>query len=317
MSMTGCVKLAIIDSGVDKRYLEENVTLASAEKIYVSQKENEWVLCIEKSELFEDYHGTKVMAAVSYHSQNAKIECYSFNVFDKGKASSYAVREALEKCLSIEGLEVIVMSLSCDPYLREEIEIILEKLYQNNVSIFCSVKNRTDTSFPADSKYVFGVRGELIKKRGGYCYEEQKSIQLTADHGFEFFRVRDQLFSFSGNSKANANMAGIGVAFIQQGKKPVGSFLATNIEQSDFVIEDKAEEINWTKEKRKFFKDAKKYHLVSDKKEIDTLIGYRDNELPAIEALLESYVAGFRVDNVDYYNISTFRRMMDYVFKNK
>lgn len=303
-------KVAVIDSGVNRSLLDHNIFVKVTKQIYVSITDKDLEIRIENSDYFDDMHGTFVIQTISKYSKNANIDCYSFNIFNNGLASSYAVYEALVECTKITGLDMIVMSISCGDVQKKQIDKILKILKDKGVKIFSSVKNGSATSFPANSKYVYGVQGAIYLDKECFQYTPDKEIEFNADHTFEFLRCKEKIYSFSGNSKANAMISGKYIAlgdglFNDSGERTPISISHINGFDKDLKVVD-----------YELLDELKMQGLIEECSSLDKLINFNVIDINRFEEVLKKFIPDFNICNVDYINIATIRRILFYVEKN-
>lgn len=299
-------KIAIIDSGIDLSKLDKNIILKKTRRIFITKKKNEVVVCIEDSEKFDDLHGTYVAQIISKYSQYKEIECYSYNVFDNKIASSYSVYEALLECLQIPGLNMIVMSISCKEYYRNNMCEVLRDLKKKGVAIFSAVKNGVHTSFPADCDYVYGVSGGIYTNHGIYEFHRNSEIDFIADHAFEFLRCNNRIHVFGGNSKANAIIAGKYIDkdrdIFREGTK------AEQISVKDLLIT-----IEYTRITNQLLDELQSIGIQKEKNADDQLINYWKVNVDSFERMMKKYIPGFDLCNVEYIRIATINRVIKYL----
>lgn len=307
-------KIAIIDSGVDSENLPDKVHLAASYKFITKKTEKHICVYFEESNFFDDYHGTSVLYSIKKYCKNVEIECYSYNVYDKQLASSYSVLEALKECLKIEKLDIVVMSISFEESLKTQIDALLEELAGKNIKIFCAVKNEHTESYPANSEYVIGVKAGDIINNGKYIYNPENRIQVITNSEYEFFETHSgRILCFRGNSKANGVVAGIALNELEKGADRI---LYSNVDNDDFL----------EYKEKKLCREEELLYLLNEfqKKGFDIKISQIDEKwyidemfVKELRAFIEQYSGKTEYSELNYYDVSNFRRLATYVNKRR
>lgn len=206
------IKVAIIDSGIKKdstihkNYVKEGIGF-NYDKGIVIQDNN-----------YEDINGHGYYCSQIILSQCLDIELYILRILDKNnQGDSKCLIEALTYLLE-HNVNIINLSLAVFSYKHNrDIEMLCTKLKEKGSIIVASLANHKETSFPASSENVLGVKGEIEIDMGEYRYYPENSIQCMANSSPVL--VND-LFGgytfFGGNSKAAALLTGILAKYLCQ-----------------------------------------------------------------------------------------------------
>ena len=189
------MNIGIIDSGVIKNYINDNVDIVEYVNFY--DKSNMTSLVQE-----ENLHGTLVLNTIEKYStkQNRYYIC---NITGKNqKGSCKAVFKSLQYLSSKKELQVIIMSF-CVKSQSREIQEVLHKLKKQGVILFASQENMGIGGFPATDYSVIGVGREKYAFDCSYTFCKNAPIQIGANANPEFIRMGKQHYElFMGTSKA-------------------------------------------------------------------------------------------------------------------
>ncbi|MNW41970.1 hypothetical protein D3C74_191310 [compost metagenome] len=177
-------------------------------------------------------HGSYVNQLIQNASENKCIitnYCFLNNEL-RGKSRDLLIMlENIPKDTDIINLS---LSTSMTDYV-EDLELICNKLVQENITIIASISNKNEISYPAEFPCVLGVKGYFLKNSEKIRYEINNKMNIVADKSPIVVRDIDGEFTFfGGNSKSTAYVSGV---------------LAKKIKKEGFSIKGYLEEIGEVK----------------------------------------------------------------------
>lgn len=185
--------LAILDSGVDNKYLE-------------NMKENNILQCNNYTDEVEydlNGHGTCTFNYIKKYNEHVKIKIYKLlNKFGKAKLDMF--EKVLHDILK-QKVDVVCMPLSFrnldykDKQIRK-INSLLKKISIRGTKIICSYENGKEFSFPAENDYVMGIQGAFLDDIRDYWYNGKDMVTNILPECVK--TIGDRRCFFSGNSKA-------------------------------------------------------------------------------------------------------------------
>lgn len=189
------MNIGIIDSGIIKEYINDNVEVIENMDFYDKGK-------VKPSLQKENLHGTLVLNTIEKYS-GRENKYYICNITGKIQEGSYkAVLRSLQYLSSKKELHAIIMSF-CIKCKSREIQNILHKLKKQGVILFASQENLGIGGFPATDYSVIGVGREKYAFDSSYTFCKKAPIQIGANANPEFIRLGKHRFElFMGTSKA-------------------------------------------------------------------------------------------------------------------
>lgn len=197
--------VAVIDSGAAKNcsYKED---ICGGISLWIEG--NDLIMSDDYSD--ELGHGTQVCSTIKKVCPHALL--YIVKIYKHKKiTSSYLLLQALEHLLTVDvSLINISLSVASTTYVNE-IDKVLHKLRKQNKVVISSVKNGQLSSYPACSKWSYGVLGVCDAEEVWYKYFPQDGIaEIMVSKSLELVESIDHEQKwFSGNSKATAYMTGV------------------------------------------------------------------------------------------------------------
>lgn len=295
-------KIAIVDSGISQKVWYKEDILGGVSFFIEDSR-------IYMSDEYDDCcgHGTNCASIIKKYCRNA--EFYIVKIMqDELVCSSKLLFLALKHLREID-VDYINLSLSIgnSPYI-EEIENELRLLGEQGKKIIASVQNGKRTSYPANSMFVQGVRGELLFNQKMKENSKETDIQYIADYAPELVQsIKNEYAWFGGNSKATALATG-------------------HLSQSDkkgIVIKDEKNESKMTDDKQLVFVRVKhilqKHMSIGQLKrstkfwaEKECLINNINEFMINIE---NEFQISFLLDDINYYNFSDVDSLLSMIIK--
>ena len=203
------MRIAIVDSGLESQYLQENT-----ERIHFYIDDDDYIN-IDNDVHDENGHGTFVYKLIKSICYDMDIQYVIVKVLDeKSRSNSELLTFALEYLLNID-LDIIILCLaSSNAGLNNKMQIITNRITSQNKIMIASLNNNNGPSYPAIFKNVFGVQGMPLPL-STILYDPSADIQCTADASNIFTMVFNKLSSFKGNSKATAFFAACIIRHLQ------------------------------------------------------------------------------------------------------
>lgn len=195
------LKLAIIDSGIDKTKMDEVL------KIYNYTNETDFDL---------NGHGTNTYNYIL--NLCTDIEVIIFKILDKnGKSNGKMFMDVLKHIIDID-INVICMPFSfklCENLKNvKKIKELFCKLENRGTIMICSYMNGYNDSFPANDDKVIGVIGGFLQNNLEYWYN--KETMVTSIYPECIRSINNKRVFFSGNSKACALATSIVISKFKQ-----------------------------------------------------------------------------------------------------
>ncbi|MCR4568491.1 MAG: S8 family serine peptidase [Pseudobutyrivibrio sp.] len=198
------MKCVIIDSGINNI----NHSNIIDKKAFVIEDG----LIVERNDVTDmDGHGTACYDIINKYYKNAQY--IILKILEKGRGSALQLEAALEYCMSIE-CEIINISMSIVDEIKrpKALDDLLKKLcVEKKVIIVSSYPNNGRSGFPASSKYVWGIKGEVMED---YEWEIINRNEKSKDLLINIIPERTNrsngvYYFFGGNSKATAIAAAL------------------------------------------------------------------------------------------------------------
>lgn len=204
------MNIGIIDSTINKNWIAYGAKIVEEKNFAELHK--------EKKECEIHKHGTLVINTVQKYSKK-KNRYYICNVMnDVQRGSSKAVLNALKYLQTVEGLQIIIMSLCISSLCnKREIDIRLKQLKRKGVIIFAAASNIEKGGYPAISPYVIGVGKdrEIFDER--IFFHKYAKIQVLANAYPEFISLGKGKYQiFMGSSKAVPMVVGTIIRLMHQ-----------------------------------------------------------------------------------------------------
>ena len=215
------IKIAIIDTGLNENiYHYKNII--GKRHFYIKNS------CIYMNDDVFDYngHGTSCAEIISRHCQSCMLYIIKITQGNMRTTYSCLLIEALNYLLNVDvDIINISMSLRCEEN-REEMEVLLQQLRDQNKIIVVSVVNGEKQSYPANSEYCIGVRAEF-EYDYNYSYSNYNKVQIVCNMFPELvLNSNYKYYWFSGNSKETAFVSAlIGNIIHDNDKKDLDSLL--------------------------------------------------------------------------------------------
>lgn len=201
------MNVAIIDSGIDRRYVDKIEYGIN----FLEDKEGK--ILINNNIEDENGHGTFIYKILEKSCQDIN-NYYIFKILNKQKeCNSALLLEALKYILKFE-IKIVILCLATDIYTKE-LKDIINEIYKKNIVVVSSLKNKSINSYPAVFKHVIGVKGEILQNENFYIYSKGAIQIISSDLSLYGFDSKNHLYRFGGNSKATALFSGILINIIQ------------------------------------------------------------------------------------------------------
>lgn len=197
--------VAVIDSGVAENCSYKD-DICGGISLWIEG--NDLIL----SDVYQDElgHGTQVCSTIKKICPDALL--YIVKIYKHEEiSSSYLLLQALEHLLTVD-VNLINISLSvASTTFVNDIDKVLHKLINQNKVVISSVKNGQLSSYPACSKWSYGVLGVNDAEEVWYKYFPQDGIsEIMVSKSPELVEsIEHKQKWFSGNSKATAYMTGV------------------------------------------------------------------------------------------------------------
>lgn len=201
------MNVAIIDSGIDNRYLKD---IEYGINFFFDENDK---ISMNHIILDENGHGTFIYRLLKKVCKSEN-NYYIFKILNANKEGEYSILlESLHYVLKYD-IKIVVLCVATDTYTKDLVDIMNE-MYKRDIIVISSLRNNALKSYPAIMKQVIGVRGEKLDYENYYCFNDNE-IQITCSsfslYGFD---AKGRLYRFGGNSKAAALFAGILINLIQ------------------------------------------------------------------------------------------------------
>ncbi|MBQ4521389.1 MAG: S8 family serine peptidase [Lachnospiraceae bacterium] len=305
------VKIAIIDTGVDKKFIN-SAGIIGGVSYYIKDSD------LYMSDEYHDVngHGSSCAYIIQKHCPNALLYIVKITQHDSGISSSLLLLEALKHLLLVD-VDIISISMSVKGgNYKEDIKEIMGQLKRQGKIIVVSVQNGKFDSFPANLKECLGVRGELIKGYN-YIYDNKEKVQIICDNVPELVPTMEGGYEwFWGNSKATAYMSAmIGTIICENGKQEIEENLIKD-SKKEFVDNEEKGNMGWGKLEESVFQkvspfiyqyttdyDGSKDRILLDDK-IRRLYDI-DNFLKECEAVLKITISYDKLQFSDFFSVRT------------
>ncbi|MBI9015472.1 MAG: S8 family serine peptidase [Clostridiales bacterium] len=148
------IKIVLIDSGIDERYLNSDVSIVHSRKYL--QKSNGEMVWITNNKI-EHLHGTIVTNIIL--SECTNIEIIDFNILDnKLKSNGDMMVRALKDAIFLKP-DIINLSLgTVNKKYFIKLYFLLKKAKKSNVIVVASESNIGEFTLPANLSSVIGVK---------------------------------------------------------------------------------------------------------------------------------------------------------------
>lgn len=287
--MRGKVKIAIVDTGIDKthEYLQNNIIGGVA-----FESKDEYILV---SDDYEDKNGHGTSCASIIKKEFEEVEFFIVKALDKfGEASIQVLEEALKYLLNID-VKIINLSLSViESDLVHDLYNICEELNKQGKLIICSVANGFEFSYPAKFNNVIGVKGFILEDENSFWYNKYYDTQCIIDNNSYLRCHLNNSYKLFGkcNSQAAAKLAGK-IAQIVSNNNDI------KFDDLGKILEKNTSKNHWTNEDLEFSKRYPDFR--EDCKNISKKIIYEVAEIVKV-------VLNIDKDNNELYECSLFNR---------
>lgn len=197
-------QVVIIDTGMDMTNRSLSKHVIDGVRFQFSGNE-----IIEDNDFQDDHgHGTSVADTIMQVFSEAQF--YIIKIAnEEGKTSTRLLKMALEKCLNLNIKYICIsISVTSEGYYQQ-LSQITQQLVDQNKLIFVSVKNGSQSSYPASLPTVIGVNGQMFCSIESFLYSKNKEIQAVFDDAPIFvYTLAERFTFFKGTSKANALCVG-------------------------------------------------------------------------------------------------------------
>ncbi|NMP09049.1 S8 family serine peptidase [Paenibacillus polymyxa] len=197
-------QVAIIDTGMDMTNRSLSKHVIDGVRFQFSGNE-----IIEDNDFQDDHgHGTSVADTIMQVFSEAQF--YIIKIAnEEGKTSTRLLQMALKKCLNLNIKYICIsISVTLEGY-HQQLSEITHQLVDQNKLIFVSVKNGSQSSYPASLPTVIGVNGQMFCSIGSFLFSKNKKIQAVFDEAPIFvYTLAERFTFFKGTSKANALCVG-------------------------------------------------------------------------------------------------------------
>ncbi|WP_090738166.1 S8 family serine peptidase [Paenibacillus sp. Mc5Re-14] len=194
----------IIDTGMDMTNQSLNKHVIDGVRFQFSGNE-----IIEDNDFQDDHgHGTSVADTIMQVFSEAQF--YIIKIAnEEGKTSTRLLQMALKKCLNLNIKYICIsISVTSEGYYQQ-LSQITQQLVDQNKLIFVSVKNGSQSSYPASLPTVIGVNGQIFCSIESFLFSKSKEIQAVFDEAPIFvYTLAERFAFFKGTSKANALCVG-------------------------------------------------------------------------------------------------------------
>jgi len=203
------MKIAIIDSGLDKKFINEKKIVGGCTFKYSVDK----IICVNDEYFDDNGHGTATYQIIEQNGSEKNLY-YIIKILDKNNETSteiliHALKHLLEISVDIIHLSLAIEKQSFSGMLQ--LKRICRKLVKNNRFIVCAQRNKTNIpSYPAAYSSVLGVDGIYTKELNEIWYNIDKKIQCYANAVSKLVKtIDDGYMFFGGTSKSAAMITGI------------------------------------------------------------------------------------------------------------
>lgn len=187
-------RVAIIDSGINEFY---------DDKIFNKYS------CVGGDYYDYNGHGTKCVSIIEKIAPDTEFTVIKL-LNENLQCSVHYLYEALTFMLDMD-IDIINLSLSTANLSQfQKIDNVCKELHRQGKILVSSKANNGEVSYPAESKYVVGVSGNLFNTNEEFWYKEILPIQCVGSKTPSIVKVSNDKYAFfSGNSKATACITGI------------------------------------------------------------------------------------------------------------
>ncbi|MEK4733869.1 S8 family serine peptidase [Paenibacillus sp. SEL3] len=197
-------QVVIIDTGIDMTNRSLSKHVIDGVRFQYSGDE-----IIEDNDFQDDHgHGTSVADTIVQIFNEAQF--YIIKIAnEEGKTSTRLLHVALKKCLNLNIKYICIsISVTSEGYYQQ-LSQITQQLVDQNKLIFVSVKNGSQSSYPASLPTVIGVNGQMFCSIDSFLFSKNKEIQAVFDEAPIFvYTLAERFAFFRGTSKANAFCVG-------------------------------------------------------------------------------------------------------------
>ncbi len=191
------MKIAVLDSGIEREYYNKNNFIVDCFKYEMNQNK------IQKSINGYDVlgHGTQSIDCIHRLAPTAKFVAIKI-LDDNGLTSVDVLIKALEDLIETD-VNFINLSLSLIDKNCKSLENVCKNLQEQGKIIVASVENGKHESIPACYSPVIGVRGMMFSNQELYAVSMKENIEVICDCSPMIVnRDYNSKSLYSGNSKA-------------------------------------------------------------------------------------------------------------------
>lgn len=184
-------QVVIIDTGMDMTNRSLSKHVIDGVRFQFSGNE-----IIEDNDFQDDHgHGTSVADTIMQVFSEAQF--YIIKIAnEEGKTSTRLLQMALKKCLNLNIKYICIsISVTSEGYYQQ-LSQITQQLVDQNKLIFVSVKNGSQSSYPASLPTVIGVNGQMFCSIESFLYSKNKEIQAVFDDAPIFVYTLAERFAF-------------------------------------------------------------------------------------------------------------------------
>lgn len=151
------MKIAIIDSGLDKKFVDEKKIIGGCMFKY---SDDDKVICVSDEYFDDNGHGTATYQIIEQNG-NEKNQYYIIKILDKNNETSTEILiHALRYLLEID-VNIIHLSLAIEKHDFSgmlQLKQVCKRLTKKNKLLICAQRNKTNIpTFPAAYSSVLGV----------------------------------------------------------------------------------------------------------------------------------------------------------------
>ncbi|WP_052059800.1 S8 family peptidase [Lysinibacillus fusiformis] len=220
------IKIAILDSGINKRHFAKNLITKSYNVITNENKTND-----------EFDHGTKIASIIIDEKIgiNTNVEIFDIQVINnKGQTTTNNVCDGISKAIEYEA-DVINMSLGFNSN-NKQLKDCIDKAHKKNIILVASSGDTmSDTSdYPAEYKNVISVAA-IDKNKELFGFSSTGKIDFFAP-GVDVIAKdnKGNYIKTEGSSIASANFTGV-----------LSIYLNKNIDKKEIYLQDNVEFFNF------------------------------------------------------------------------
>ncbi|GFI23906.1 minor extracellular protease Epr [Lachnospiraceae bacterium] len=203
------MKIAIIDSGVEKKYKNNESIVGGCTFKYVQNN----IVFIKDEYIDENGHGTNTFQILQHYGDE-KNTYYIVKILDKNNETSIEILIQALKYLMQSDIDIIHLSLAIveENFLgMMELKQICNNIFKKNKLLICAQKNKTNIpSYPAAFESVIGVNSIYTNSYDDIWYNSFQTIQCYANAVAKLVEGLDGKYVFfGGTSKSAAVVTGM------------------------------------------------------------------------------------------------------------